>query len=312
MGVLLWLKAFISKENPGIYYDADPMPIYNWIYQNLSGPSLAILSKIIAFLIVLMEAIILNGIANQGNILGFRSYLPGLFFILITANFPEFQILHPLLLANFFLLIAWERVSDIIEKSNTVSSFFNSAFFIGLATLFYPNYVYFLAIIALSTVLNRLSSAREFVMIIIGFITVWYFYLSINYIFYNKIQFSGIEPSLSFSTESIHQLKSGQIIFLVYIGFLLLTAGLLLSSYMSNVKIQIRRNLKFLFSWFLLGIFIFIFTKSSIETIYVLAVPISMLFSVFFLNIKNKWLAETAWLILLTLSIINQFLPELF
>jgi len=220
--------------------------------------------------------------------------------------------LHPILFANLFFLIAWERISNIIEKSNTITAFFNSAFFIGIASLFYPNYAYFLIIIALSTSLNRISHIREFTMIVLGFITVWYFYLAIYFIFFNELAFSGIEMDFSFGFKEFKTLNLSQLFFILYVGILLFLASINLSLYMSNVKIQIRRNLKFLLSWFLTGLFIFVFTQSSLEIIYIIAVPISMQFAIYFLNIKNKWSPEIAWIIFVGLTIINQFFPNLF
>lgn len=311
IGLLAWFGTFLSKDTAGIYFDPDPMPIYQWIYSGIGGPNLALLCKILGFVMVILQAILLNSITNQSNLLGFRSYLPGLFFVIITANFQEFQMLHPILFANLFFLIAWERISNIIEKSNAVTAYFNSAFFIGIASLFYPNYAYFLLIIALSASLNRISHLREFTMIAMGFITVWYFYLTIYFIFYNEFTFSGIDLNFSFGLDALKSLKPEQLFFLSYVGFILSLASFNLSLYMSNVKIQIRRNLKFLFSWFLAGLLLFIFTQSGIEVIYVIAAPISMLFAIFFLNIKNKWLPELAWFIIIGLTLINQFFTGL-
>jgi len=311
IGILVWLKTFISKDAVGIYFDSDPMPIYNWIYNGLNGASLSLLCKFIAFIIVLLQAIIINGITNQYNLLGFRSYLPGIFFLLITAILPEYQLLHPILFANLFLLIAWERITSISEKSNAFRAFFNAAFFLGLSTLFYPNYIYFFAIIVIAALLNRISHAREFIMIILGFITVWYFYFSLNYIFYSELQLRGTELGLGILSANFEKLDTSQIIFFIYLAFLLLLASFQLSTYISNVKIQIRRNLKLLFIWFMISLSMFIFTKSSLELVYSIAIPISFLFAMFFTNIKNKWLVEIIWVLIIGLTVVNLFFPQL-
>lgn len=288
------------------------MPIYNWIYTGLSGGNLNLLCKFLAFLLVLLQAIIINGITNQYNLLGFRTYLPGIFFLLITASFPEYQLLHPILFANLFLLLAWERVSSVTEKSNTFKAFFNAALFLGLSTLFYPNYIYFLIVIVFSTLLNRISYGREFIMIILGFVIVWYFYFTLNYIFYDKLQLGGTEIGLGVLNTSFKSLGSSQIVFFIYLAFLLLFASLQTSTYVSNVKIQIRRNMKLLFIWFIISLLLLFITKSSFEIIYSIAIPVSFLFAMFFTNIKNKWLVEVIWLLLIGLTVINQFFPHLF
>ncbi len=308
VGLVFWLKTFISKETPGIYYDAESMPIYSWIYSLLGD--LVLLSKIIAFLLVLLQALIINGVVNQYNLLGFRSYLPGFFYIAIVSNFPEYQMLSPFLFANLLFLAAWERIVSITEKSNTYKAFFNASFYLGLVTLFYPNYVYLIILLIFGTALNRNSRPREFVMTFFGFVTVWYLYFIINFIFFNKFQIQGIQLGFELNT-SLLNLRSFQLIFLAYIGLLLLVANLQVGTFVSNLKIQIRRNLKILFIWFVLVILLFLFTKSSFELMYAVAIPVASLFAIYMSNIKSKWLPEVIWLLIIGMTIINQYFPNL-
>ncbi len=309
IGLVVWMKAFVSRDTPGIYTDPDPMPLYNWIYNGLSN--LTLLSKLIAFLLVLLQAIIINGITNQYNLLGFRSYLPGIFFIMIVSNFPEYQMIHPLLIANLFFLAVWERIASITEKSNTYKAFFNASLLLGLATLFYPNYLFLIIIVIAGTVLNRISHPREFIMIFVGFIVVWYFYLSINYILFNKFQLDGIYFRFEFANKPFSILSAGQLIFLSYTFVLLLIASFRLSTFVSNVKIQIRRNLKILFIWFAVCMVIFLFTNSSFEFIYTCALPVAFLFAMFLSNVNSKWFPEVIWLLFFAITIINQYFPQL-
>ncbi len=309
IGLVVWMKTFLTKDASGIYSEPDLMPVYNWIYDGLSG--LTLLSKLIAFILVLLQAIIVNGITNQYNLLGFRSYLPGIFFMLITANFPEYQVVHPMLIANLLFLAVWERLASITEKSNTYKAFFNASFFLGLATLFYPNYLYLVIIVISGMVFNRISHPREFIMIIVGFVAVWYFYFTINYIMFNKLQLDGIHFRFEFINKPFSTLRSGQLVFLSYVVVLMVIASFRLSAFVSNVKIQIRRNLKILFIWFVLGLVIFLFTDSSFEFIYTCAVPVAFLFAMLLSNLDKKWFPEIIWLLLFGITIINQYFSQL-
>jgi hypothetical protein len=310
-GIILWTKTFVDSEMPGIYIDKNPMPVYEWIVQLIGTPELKMLCKIIAFILTILQGLITVGIINQYNLIGIRSYLPGILFLIITANLPEYQLLNPVMFANLFLLIAWNQIIRADQSENSLASFFNASFFIGLATLFYPNYVYFILIILASTFLNRIPNLREFGMILAGTITVWYFYLSLFLIFTNKFQFAGIEPDFSFSPLEFSQLKIGQVIFIIYFGFLVLLGSIQTTTTISNQKIQIRRNLKFLFLWFILGLLILFFTNSTFELIYLESVPTAILLSLFFSNTNYKWIKETAFILLVGITIINQYFPLL-
>ncbi len=311
ISILVWIKPLTSAHIPGIYIDPSPMPIYGWIVGLLGSPQLNILCKLLAFLLVLFQAILINGITNQYNLLGFRGYLPGIFFILINSTFTDYQILHPILFSNLLLLFAWERVIRAYEKANTFEAYFNASFLIGLASLFYPNYTYFLIILMLSVGMNRVGHLREFAMVFVGFIAVWYFYLGIYYVFTSSIQFSGLGNDFSFSFPKYSKILISQKIILIYCGILLLIASLQLGGYISNLKIPMRRNLKFLFLWFWLGISILLFTKSSIEIIYIVSIPTAVLFSMFFVNFKKVWVRETLWISFILLIILNQVFPNI-
>ncbi len=311
ISILVWIKPLISTDLPGIYIDPSPMPVYQWIIDLIGSPQFNILCKLIAFLLVVLQGTMINGIINQYNLLGFRGYLPGIIFILISSSFLEYQILQPILFSNLFLLLAWERVIRAYDKENTFEAYFNASFLIGIASLFYPNYWFFLLILFLSVGMNRVGHIREFAMVLVGFITVWFFYLSLYYLLTSSIQFSGLDNEFSFSFPKYPGIIISQKIILFYASIILIAATVQLGTYISNLKIPMRRNLKFLFLWFLLGILMLLFTKSSIEIIYLISIPTAVLFAMFFVNLKKGRISEVLWIILILCIILNQAFPNL-
>jgi hypothetical protein len=310
-GILLWIRVFLNSKIPGIYIDKNPMPVYSWIVELIGSSGLAILCKFLAFTLILLQGLLYNGIINQYNLLGTRSYLPGIIYLIITANFPENQILHPIYFSTLLLILSWNRLINIDLDQNTLASYFNASLLLGISTIFYPNYIYFIIIVFASTSLNRPPSVREFIMIVTGFVSVWYFYFSLFFIFTNHFNFSGLENDFYFGTAKLSEFRTGQIIFLIYFAVLLIFASVKSSRIISNQKIQTRRNQKILFLWFLLGFAIYIFTNSKLELIYLLAIPISFLFSLLFSDNKNLWIKEIAFDLLIGITIINQFFPNL-
>jgi len=311
ISILAWIKPLLSANLMGIYIDPDPMPVYAWIVSLIGSPNYSVLCKLIALILVILQAIIINGIINQYNLLGFRGYLPGILYVLISSTFFEIQILHPILFANLFLLFAWERVIQAYDKENTFVAYFNASFLIGIASLFYPNSVYFLLIIFMSVGINRVGQIREFAMVFVGLIVVWYFYLSMFFLLTNSIQTSGIEFGIGFSFPNYAKIVWSQKIIIAYVSILILIASFQLGLYISSLKIPMRRNLKFMFLWFWIGIIILIFTKSSFEIIYLLSIPISVLFAIFFFNFKKRWLGEALWILFITCIVINQAFPNI-
>ncbi|MFN8256987.1 MAG: DUF6427 family protein [Bacteroidales bacterium] len=311
IGILVWIRPLMDDNLPGYFISQDPMPFYNWIVLLLSKAESQLIGKIIALIIVIVQAIIVNAIINQYNLSGLRSYLPGIIFLLLSSTFEEYQMLHPILFANFFLLFAWNKIISIPEKNLAIASYYNSAFLIGIATLFYPDFVYFLLLISLSLVLNRVGHPREFAMIILGFVTVWYFYIGLYYLFEDKVQLSGLKINYLFSFPKYNEIELIQKILAGYIGLIIIAASLHLGTYIANLKIQVRRNYKILFVWFWIGILLFLFTNTSGEILFVISVPSSILISIFFAGMKKKWMAESLWGLFLILIILSHILPGL-
>ena len=311
IGILVWIRPFLDNALPSFYLPQNPMPLYNWLVIILSSFNSEILGKIIAFIIVVVQAMMVNAIINQYNLSGLRSYLPGILFLLLSSAFEQYQMLHPILIANSFLLFAWNRLVAMPEKDIAISSYFNSAFMIGMATLFYPLFIYFLILVVISLILNRVAHPREFAMIILGFLTVWYFYLGIYFLIDSNIQFAGLGNNYSFSFPKYNEIELIQKILAGYIGLLIITASFRLGTFIANLKIQVRRNFKILFLWFVIGIMLFLFTRTSGEIIFVISVPACILLSLFFAGIKKKWLAESLWGLFLTLIFLSHVFPDL-
>lgn len=268
------------------------------------------MSKIGALILVMLQGIFLIGILNQFNLIGTRSYLPGIIFILLTSNVPEYQLLHPILLANTLLLLAWNLLLNAETKPDSIGAYFNSSVLIGLATLFYPNYIYFLLIFIISTSLNRVPRIREVGMLLLGTIMVWYIYLSIFYLTTHQIETSGISTDLSFSLKEMTSMKPALILFFIYFGLLLLLSSAYSTRLISTQKVQLRRNQKFLFLWFILCTLIFLFTNSSFELIYTVSIPIAILFSLYLSSTGYRWTKEIAFILLLGITFINQVYPD--
>jgi hypothetical protein len=131
------------------------------------------------------------------------------------------------------------------------------------------------------------------------------------YIATDKLNFEGINFNFEFGAHDFLKLKTSQIIFFIYFSILIVISVYQSSISMTNQKIQTRRNFKILFLWFLLGTAIYLFTNSGFEIIYLIAIPVSTLVSLFFSGFKLKWIKETAFILLIIITLINQLKPDL-
>jgi hypothetical protein len=309
--IVLWIRVFLVEDAPHIHIDQYPMPFYEWIVQ-LAGPSqFHFIFKVFALLLVVIQGIFISGVISQFNLIGSRSFLPGIIYLLITANLPQYQLLHPVYFATPLVLLAWNQIVLADFAQNSYKPYFLASLLVGLATLFYPNYIYFVIVMFIGTFLNRIPKYRDFLMICMGVITVWYFYLTLFFLFTSHFNLSGIELDINFLDNSLKALTKIQVIFFIYMAFLIAAASIFSTRILSNQKVTIRKNLKILFIWFSIGLFIFFFTNSGLEIIYFVSPPVAVFLSLFFISFKGRLIKEIIFALLLIITVLNQFFPGL-
>ena len=120
LAIFFWISVFFDSANQGIYIDQNPLPLYKLIMDFFVSVDLPLLNKTIAFLLVIVQAFLVSAVNNHFNLLGYRSYMPAFFFILITANFPVYMQIHPILFANTLFLVAWIKMKR--RKANKTRS----------------------------------------------------------------------------------------------------------------------------------------------------------------------------------------------
>ncbi|OQY05604.1 MAG: hypothetical protein B6I20_00760 [Bacteroidetes bacterium 4572_117] len=306
IAIAFWMK-FFTGANPGIIAEQGSMPFYNAItnfFLNIDSPFTA---KLVSFLLILLQAFLIVTINNHFKLLGYRSYLPALIFIIITVNFTQHQQLQAIHFANIFFLIAWIRLNQAYGKQKALSYYFDASFLIGVASLFYFNMIFLTIILLIHLLLTRSINIKEFTVSFFGLAVVWYLFLAFYYIFYDEtydiLAVFSFEPgfidfmSLSISTK----ITSGVLLFITIMAIM---ASL---KYYSSFNIYIRSNLKMFFYMFVVGFLLILLTNSSNELIYFIAIPASLFISLFFIKLKSKLHGNILVIILFIATIANLF-----
>lgn len=309
--IIFWLRFFLDDTNSGIYIDQNPLPLYGLIMELFVSLDYPFLNKLIALLFILFQAILIASINNHFNLLGYRSYLPSLIFVLVTINFTQYQLLHPILFANSLFLIAWIKIKKAHGKQKALTNYFDASLLIGLASLFYFNIIYLILILWINTLISRPGSFKELSIALFGPIIIWYLFFSFYFITYNTsyniFDLFSFDPGFSdFTSLSI----TNQITVLFFL-ILIVMASFALFRYYSSLNINIRKNLKLFFYLFTLGHLIIFFTNSSLELIYMIAVPVSLFLSLFLVNLKSKLFGDIFFILMFLITIANVFFADI-
>lgn len=304
IGILLWLKPFQAIEtHPFPIYQ---MPLYSLIAKALN--SSIIISNITTFILILLQAFFLNVISSKYGLISKRSYLPALIFILLTGSINEIKYFQPIIMSNFFILIALTQIFDTYKIERIFSNFFNSGFFISVGSLFYFNSLFFILIIWIGLLIIRDFSFRELLITLIGIITPYLFIFALYFIFDNveNLLFNIIKNIISEKTLIKYNIYD--IIFSTYIVFIASISIFYLLSVFNTQKISIRHYyLTFIF-FIILIIGIFILSPSaSAELIYTMAIPVSIILSNYLINSTSFIFTEVIFTLLIGIICLLQF-----
>lgn len=164
ISLLLWLPAFLSPPQPvtsttfGIAYDflAD--------FFSFSGT----INVLVAFVLLLMQAIVFNSVLVENPLFSKSVFLPALIYVILMSHNPANLILHPALIANFFLIFSLKNLYNTYEKKEALREAFNASFWVAFASLFYLPAIYMLVLIWSAFLIFRINAWREWLISIIG------------------------------------------------------------------------------------------------------------------------------------------------
>ncbi|MCK5823511.1 MAG: hypothetical protein KAG95_05875 [Bacteroidales bacterium] len=296
--LIAWSKTILFHAHPNIIFNT--MPFYDMAIKFI--PKNSTLSFIIAVILIIIQAYIIIRLNFQYMFLSVRTYLPAVFFIIICSLYLPLQTLHPVLFANLFFLLAFDKALTSNKNSNLLSTYFMSGFLLSLGSLFYFNLIFFLPIIWISKITLRGFNFRELFISIIGLATP-YFFLLFYYFYFDKtdLLIQILSENLFFN-NSIPTLNLNYVILFSFMGLLILISSFYLLSTLNTKKIITRKYFRILLWLFIFSSILFTLIHSvSIEIIVIVAIPISFLLANYFASIKSKWWGESLFTILILL-----------
>ncbi len=308
ISVAIWLKTFLNGLSYPFIFDTINMPLYAILVKYINQS--IILSNIITFSFVMAIAFYLLHLNSKFIIIKQRTYLPALFYLLISTAFVPIQRINPAIFATFFILLALDHIFAIYQKGNPLDNLFRAGISLGIASLIYAPAIPFYLIIFMGLLLLRSFSLREWFVAVLGIALPWGF-LMLTYYWLNidiSKTFELVKSNLITDTESsIDELIP--IIFTSVIGLPTLVALFYLIPSMANQKISVRKY-HTLFFWILfIGAASFaLIPTTSYEIAYILAIPLSFQLTNYFANARKSFWAE----LLFTLIIIAALAIQLY
>ena len=262
------------------------------------------LSKFIAFLFLLFQAIMMIRINARYVLIQERTFLPAFFFLVISSFFPSLLHFSPFIFGSFFILMMLEIIFSVYKAEANSYRFFESGLLIGIASLFYAKLIFLLPFLWIISLILRPFFWREWLFPVLG--------LSVLYLIVLSILFLGDKAPMSiFDTlsESLHFNYSFKtdwtnLTFSGYLFILILMASIYMLKVFQFRKIYIRDYYLSFFWLFVLSLLIFVFLSGfEIGMIYILAIPISFILSNYFINSRSIRVKNILFMLFLIIAL---------
>lgn len=302
LAIVCWLPTFFYSS---AYTDVG-MPFYNALLNWLGGTS--ILSTIVALIIIIIEAFLINFIVNANEILTKQSFLPGLFYVLLMSCDSSFLSLTPILLANFFVLLAVHQLVSSYRKDTAFSNAFDAGLLLSLATLFYFPCVVFFPLAYIGFLLFRPFVWREWLIAFIGFVVPYTFVFV--YYFWNDMlsHFWSVKLFYPHPKRAVVATSGGYYFMISVCLFILaLSLGKLLMGYTEGTQ----KNKKGVTLLLWLSVFtllsLFLSPLITIKSFSLLSIPAAVFVANYFLKLKRNTWGEFLVILFLIAIFVNHF-----
>lgn len=303
--LLLWIPAFISSpEAIKTDYDA---PLYSLIYNALSPNK--ILSTIIAFLLVIIQGVIINSLFFQNQLSSRNTLLPAFIYILLLSTNYYSMTINPALIVNTFVIVSIYFLFKCFDKNEGLDEIFNASLFVSLSFLSYTPSILLLIWIVLTLLNYRFYRWRYWLISFFGFLIpiifllVYYFITNTLQDAINKYIYSvDLLPNLFVTLEPI------EIIFYITIGIFALFSLISTISTKGDCNINYRKKTNVITILFFILILIALYCIGKCFIITFIALPLSYLFFNFFTTKRKLIYSNIYFTILLVLIMIKLIL----
>jgi hypothetical protein len=289
-GLLIKLPLFLyPKKISATQYDED---FYHWLIRSLhvEGDN-GLIYSLISFLLLYVQALMVNYLVNEYRLLPKQNYLPGMAYLLLTSLLPEWNYLSSPLVSSTFIIWLFILLLRLYNVAMARGPVFNIGLLLGISSYFYFPSASFLICILLGMIILKPFRLNEVVLFLMGCLAPYYFIAAWLFL-KDQLSFVNFFPHVSVRVPDVKSTiwVAGGILFLA-IPFL--TGGFFVQKHLHKMLIQVRKSWTIILLYLLLAFFIpFVNTNSSFSNWVLLAAPFACFHASTYFYASKKWLVN--------------------
>jgi hypothetical protein len=259
-------------------------------------------SAVIATVLVIIQAVLVNWLVNVSRINSERNWLLPLLYVYFTSCISDFQWTSPALVATTFIPLILRQLNAAYKGDNVPALAFNTGFLVGFGSLFYPVMLWLAPVFLLGFSSLRSLRLRELLVWLIGcwvpgFLGwLWSFWFDRGgafrrvhlYELFQLCDFNFASPSLALQLQ------------LALLGLILLVILLSYGTYYFKKLMQVQKLINILYWLIFATIVIWLFRhQPNIEHALLAAKTAGIFLGMSLQQLRNRLLAELFFFLLL-------------
>ncbi|SDK77798.1 hypothetical protein SAMN05421823_103537 [Catalinimonas alkaloidigena] len=264
-----------------------------------------------ALVLVAVQAFLFNRYMDQDDVYPDRTSLPGLMYVLVSSLFFDFLTLSPALMAVTFLLPALHRVFRHIRLGLEDDDLFFIGLFVGIAALFHLPILVFLALPILAFLLYSGTTARQYVLILIGaalpiaIAFLYYYWYDAALLFYRNYWATLLSlASVNFAEYQTLAIIFGIPVLLMLAGALMMSGNHQYTNYQSICQ-------QIMVMWVIGGVAVIFFDYRRTPSQFMVLVPAAAYFITHvFVLARKRWQYEAGFGVLVLAVVASLYGPQ--
>jgi len=307
ISILIWLNTILHPSTDRVLLMEPLSPLSPHIMV-LFGDNYQVYLWV-AFAFNLFSGLYLIQLNSKYILIKYRTYLPALFYIIITASSRSIQAFNPSIISAFFIILSIDGLFSSSQGGNELDKLFKTGFTTGIASLFYLPAAIALPLAFVGLSLFRSFSLRHWLAILFGYLAPWFFMSAYYFLSKEDTQFLfTVATDFWAHSKPFFLTNRVNISHLILIAIFSVFALYRLLLTLSTQKI-ITRKYYSIFVWLiLLGLsLVFFLPIGSFEVLYIMGIPLAFIFAHYFSFVRSRFWGELLFSILFVTTIILQF-----
>jgi hypothetical protein len=209
---------------------------------------------IMAFLLIFVQATLLNRVCIDQKMIAKPNYLPGMAYLLLSSLFVEWNHFSAPLIINTFLILMFYRMVNLYNTNKPLAVIFNIGVMMGVVTLLYEPAIIYVLMIPFTLYIMRPFRIREWLTGFLG-LTSPYYFLALEPLITNNWSWTHLLPSIRIDFPAMPAS------IFITISIILLVAPFIFGGYyvqsnLNKMLIQIRKGWSLLLLFLIMSLFI--------------------------------------------------------